>query len=91
MHEQKQKSKSWDKVDKESKVILGQGMISGFPFDEGWPKDSRGKTYEIIVRNGERLDATVDDSESHRADGILWRYGGNRSLSKYVVAAWREK
>lgn len=82
---EKKRSKNWSGV---SRGVFGPDHT--FPFDEGFPPDSRGKNYLIVLRDGNQHVAWVDDSEAHRADGISWRSKSGKSWEKSIVAGWSE-
>ncbi len=61
--------------------------LSGFPFNEKFPKMYSGKKYQIILVSGIIIDAKVDDSREFMSEGLEWKtLDGNKSQS--LVAAW---
>lgn len=89
---EKQQSKNWEKYKDISSFVA-----EGFPFDEGFPKGgpfgNADKIYEIILRNGTKVDAQVDYSTQYRAEGLNWRCleGTFSSVDRFIVLAWKEK
>lgn len=88
MTPEKQYSHNW------SKYQNNQGVIDGFPFEEGFPSGgvfaNHTKVYELITRDGSRVQAKVDYSTQYRAEGIKWFTLDRETLDQSVVAAWRE-
>lgn len=83
----RQQSPNWDAHSAVAEQLLSGQMIPGFPFDEGVPADPTA-TYEIVLRNGEKLKAHVDLSRQYAAEGRQWRANGD-TYNRYVVACWR--
>ena len=93
------KSPNWNKYDVTDlqKYCDNNGMINGYPFDEGFPDMAVGVTYALILRNGERTYATVDFSTQYKSEGLQWKaqtstriYNKGNSIDRCVVAAWQE-
>ena len=82
-----EQSPNWDKRS-DLKLYRGR-MIPGFPFNEGFPY-YKFDTFEIILRDGTRLDARLDLSTQHRAEGMQWK-SRQGTHNKSVVACWRTK
>ncbi len=92
MRMEKQQSPNWDKYKDISYFVL-----EGFPFNEGFPQGgpfgNADKVYEIILRNGNKVDAQVDYSTQYKAEGLTWKCleGVFKYVDRHIVVAWREK
>lgn len=86
MEEEKQQSQSWEKY----KDYNSKERISGFPFNEGFPKMYGGKIYDLIDVNGERHKARVDDSREFMSEGLEWKIIGRPNIERWCVVAWKE-
>ncbi|MEK6867498.1 MAG: hypothetical protein AABX98_01615 [Nanoarchaeota archaeon] len=70
------------------------GDIPGFPFNEGFPPGgpfgNGEKTYQILLRDGERVEARIDYSTQYRTEGIRWETNTGKCIDRFVVAGWKE-
>ncbi len=89
-----QKTKLWDSLSplSASEVEMKLRYSSdraGFPrctTNNGCPL-----SFELILFNGERVTAFVDESHQYTCEGSLWiRKGKVESVSRYQVVAWKE-
>jgi predicted house-cleaning noncanonical NTP pyrophosphatase (MazG superfamily) len=55
-----------------------------------------GQEYELILSNGEKCKARVDDSREFMSEGLEWKlltstdnYSANTNVEQYVVVAWK--
>ncbi|MBI5073397.1 hypothetical protein HZA99_06285 [Candidatus Woesearchaeota archaeon] len=88
MTDEKQQSPNWQRYQDHI------GTIEGFPFNEsfplGGPFGNADKSYELILRSGERVQAQVDYSAQYMTEGIRWETDEKKCIDKYVVGAWKE-
>jgi hypothetical protein len=81
-----EKSPNWDEAikEKENLILHGGQFISGFPFNEGFPKN-KNKACLIVWRDGKMDVARVDTSNSE----LAWKkqYTGFK-IEERVVAGW---
>jgi hypothetical protein len=98
MSNKKQQSKNWEKyAEKAEDIYKNKTIIPGFPFNEKFPRRYGGQKYELILCNGEKCEARVDDSKEFSSEGLEWKlltntdnHSVNTNVERYVVLAWRE-
>lgn len=87
---EKQQSPSWNLYESH----LGP-VHEGFPFNEGFPAGgplgTAERSYELLICNGERVQARPDYSRQYAAEGLQWKTTKGVTLEKHVVAAWKER
>lgn len=84
-----EKSLSWDTAFQAKEHLLPGQLLPGFPFKEGFPKNTDGQ-FEIILQDGSLEKARVDLGTQYRSEGLKWRTSENTTYDKHVVVAWRE-
>ena len=98
MSDKKQQSPNWEEyTDKAEEVYKSKQIIPGFPFNEKFPKMYVGQKYELILVDGEKCKARVDDSREFSSEGLEWKllnttvhhYIGD-NIERYIVVAWKE-
>jgi hypothetical protein len=99
MKNKKYQSKHWDKYTNIAEDIYkNKKMISGFPFDEGFPKRYSGQRYELILSTGERCEAFIDYVIKPFTGKLEWKlttdtdnHSAGKNVGDHVVLAWKEK
>lgn len=82
-------SSNWNTALQEREHLIPGQLFLGFPFKEGFPKNTAGQ-FEIILQDGSLEKARVDLDTQYRSEGVRWRTSENATYDKHVVVAWRE-
>jgi hypothetical protein len=98
MENKKQHSPNWNQyVDKAEEFYKNRQSIPGFPFTEKFPRMYGGQEYELILSNGEKCKARVNDEKEFSSEGLEWQllshtqdYSPGQNIERYGVVAWRE-
>ena len=81
-----QQSEHWDRRKEITYPVMGR------LFREGFPRDSQGKKFYLITRDGvHHQHCTLDRSTQYHAEGSQWRNAIGELIGSYSVIAWKEE
>ena len=87
------KSPNWDEYSEVSSEELKNIWENnyGCTFNEPWPQEYCGVVFEIRTKNGDIIDAKIDDSCICTSGELKWESFNQEIIAKRHVACWREK